>query len=102
MDDNQPIAPSDAQRNLIRAAVVTSCLLGLAFGLTPFLFVLHRDIKTTVASWPEVLLLVMMTGSITLLIIMACGALGFLVGTLLSTFRRSRGTSRHTTHQQAM
>jgi hypothetical protein len=102
MEYNEPLAPRESEGNLIRVAVVTSCLVGLAFGLTPFLFLLHRDIETTAIGWPEILLVIMMTGSVALLILMACGAVGFFVGTLLSTFRRSRETGRRAAHPQGI
>jgi hypothetical protein len=91
MDPARRITPSAAERKLIRAAVATSCLLGLAFGLTRLLSVFRADLKESALSLPELLLVVMIFASVALLIVIACAALGFLVGAILSAVMRIGG-----------
>jgi hypothetical protein len=90
MDHEFETTRPEAGRNLIPVAVVTTCLLGLALGLTPFLVQLKHDLKTAVTSWPEVLLIVFLTGSIAALILIACAALGFFIGLALRAIVRTR------------
>jgi len=75
--------PSHTERLLLRVPILTSCLLGLGLGLTRFLFVLRDDLKEGALRWPGILLVIAILGSVVIVIVLACAAVGFFAGALL-------------------
>ncbi len=79
------------QRNiLVPASVLASCLLGFGFGLTRFVMVLKADLKGGGMEWSGILLLAAMIGSVAILVLLGCAALGFVAGTVLNAVVRGR------------
>jgi len=72
-----------AERPLLRFSILLCTALGLALGLTRFIFVLRENLQAPTANVNATLFLAAMVGGVALLIVLFSAAIGFCIGALL-------------------
>ena len=73
-------AGSRTQHLLKQASILSCTAIGLAVGLSRFIFVLREDLQSRPDSLTAVLLLAVIVGGVAFLVVLFSAAIGFLVG----------------------